>query len=341
MTDTATAPSVTRCDIAAWILTGCALFTILSAHLLPALLAGLFVYELVNVLTKVIHLSRLTGYKARVVAVAFIAAVVVTLLSLMIFALIAFFRTGNEGLPVLLTRMADILDDCRRMLPDWLTDNLPDDADSMQYAVVELLKEHAAAVKLVGTAAIRILTYILVGMVVGGILSLREARATHEYKPLAGALVERASRLSIAFRRVVFAQMWIAAINAFFTWLYLGVALPLMGVHLPLTKTLIAITFIVGLLPVIGNLISNTVIVVVSLSHSLPVAIGSLAFLVVIHKLEYFLNAKIVGSRIRAHAWELLIAMLVMEAVFGLRGVIAAPIFYAYLKDELVERGII
>ena len=39
-----------------------------------------------------------------------------------------------------------------------------------------------------------------------------------------------------------------------------------MGIHLPLIKTMIAITFLVGLLPVIGNLISNTVIVVVSLS---------------------------------------------------------------------------
>jgi len=36
-------------------------------------------------------------------------------------------------------------------------------------------------------------------------------------------------------------------------------------------------------------------------------AVGSLAFLVVIHKLEYFLNARIVGERIRAKAWEILL----------------------------------
>ena len=58
-------------------------------------------------------------------------------------------------------------------------------------------------------------------------------------------------------------------------------------------KTMIAITFIAGLLPVIGNLISNTVIVIVSLSHSLPTAAVALLFLIVIHKLEYFLNARI------------------------------------------------
>ena len=61
----------------------------------------------------------------------------------------------------------------------------------------------------------------------------------------------------------------------------------------------------------------------------------ALIFLILIHKLEYFLNAKIVGHRIHARAWEILLAMLVMEAAFGLPGVVAAPIYYAYLKGEL------
>jgi predicted PurR-regulated permease PerM len=39
--------------------------------------------------------------------------------------------------------------------------------------------------------------------------------------------------------------------------------------------------------------------------------------------------------QINARAWELLIAMLLMEAAFGLPGMVAAPIYYAYLKSEL------
>jgi len=104
---------------------------------------------------------------------------------------------------------------------------------------------------------------------------------------------------------------------------------------------MIAVTFVVGLLPIIGNLVSNTVIVVISLSYSLPIAVGSMLFLIVVHKLEYFINARIVGSRINAAAWELLLAMLVMEAAFGLPGVIAAPVFYAYAKAELVARKLV
>jgi predicted PurR-regulated permease PerM len=73
----------------------------------------------------------------------------------------------------------------------------------------------------------------------------------------------------------------------------------------------------------------------------LYVALGSLAFLVLIHKLEYFVNARIVGTQIRARAWELLVAMLTMEAAFGIPGLVAAPIYYAYLKDELKSRGLI
>ena len=92
-------------------------------------------------------------------------------------------------------------------------------------------------------------------------------------------------------------------------------------------------------MPVVGNLISNVVVVLVSLSVSPFVALGSLIYLVAIHKLEYFLNARMVGTQIEARAWELLLAMLLMEAAFGIAGLIAAPIYYAYLKDELSAVG--
>jgi predicted PurR-regulated permease PerM len=140
---------------------------------------------------------------------------------------------------------------------------------------------------------------------------------------------------------VVFAQIWISGINATLTALYLIVILPLFDIHLPFTKTMIVLTFVVGLIPILGNLISNTVIFVVSLSHSLVVALAAIGYLVVIHKLEYFLNARIIGSQIRAKAWEMLLAMIIMESAFGIPGLIAAPIYYAYMKSELRDKGLI
>ena len=87
--------------------------------------------------------------------------------------------------------------------------------------------------------------------------------------PLARALEARITLLGRAFRRVVFGQVRISALNTLLTGIYLAAVLPLFGINLPLVKTMILVTFLVGLLPVLGNLISNTVIVVVSLSVSL------------------------------------------------------------------------
>ena len=67
----------------------------------------------------------------------------------------------------------------------------------------------------------------------------------------------------------------------------------------------------------------------------------ALVYLILIHKLEYFINARIIGTKIHAASWEVLLAMLVFESIFGLAGLIVAPIFYAYLKLELKEAKMI
>ena len=186
-----------------------------------------------------------------------------------------------------------------------------------------------------GKESVRALVHALLGMVIGALVALRETDGESATTPLLADLAGHAGRFDRAFRQIVFAQVQIAAINAGITGLYLMVALPVFGIHLPLTKSLVALTFVTGFLPIAGNLISNLVIVVLSLAHSPGLALASLTFLVLIHKFEYFLNARIVGQRINAHAWELLVAMLVMEAAFGIPGLILAPIYYAFLKTEI------
>ena len=159
--------------------------------------------------------------------------------------------------------------------------------------------------------------------------------------PLGAALANRISRFDAAFRSVAKAQLEISAVNTVLTGLYLFVALPLFGTRVPLAGTLVALTFVCGLLPVVGNLVSNAFVVLLSLGVSPWVAVASVVFLLVIHKLEYFLNAKIVGVRIGAAIWETLVAMIVLDAVFGVSGLILAPVVYAWLKAELVERGLV
>jgi len=325
---------------AAWILAGAGLILVLRLDLLPALLAGMLVFELVHILAPPLS-RRLSRGWAKLIAVFLLSSLVVGAIALGIAATIAFLKSDVGSLSALLTKLAEIIASSRSTMPAWIVSQLPASPDDIRDALADWFREHAKEMQSMGKDAGRALVYALIGMVVGAMIALRKAAGSEPRGPLAMALEERVDNLGSAFRRIVFAQVRISLLNTIFTTIFLLVVLPTFGVELPLRKTLIAVTFIAGLLPVVGNLISNSVIVIVSMSHSLEVALASLAFLVVIHKLEYFLNARIVGRQIGSRAWELLVAMLVMEAAFGISGVIAAPIYYAFIKDELKGRGMV
>lgn len=329
-----------RAEQVSWLVAAVTLVAILKLHLLSALFAGLLVYELIHILAPLLQ-RRLFSERSRLAAVIVLATLVVGLLAIAIVGGIAFFRSEAGSLAALLQRMADIIDGARSSLPAWMVAWLPADADDLRQTLAGWLRAHSSELQHWGATAGRVSFHIVAGMIIGAMVSLREVSPSPTRGPLGRALAERALRLGDAFRQVVFAQVRIAALNTLFTSVYLLVLLPALSIKLPLTSTLIAVTFVAGLLPVVGNVISNTIIVIVSLAHSPHLALASLAFLVAMHKLEYFLNARIVGSRIQARAWELLLAMLVFESAFGLPGLIAAPVYYAYLKRELVDAGMI
>ena len=331
---------ITRSEYASWILAALALLFTLRLHLLPALIAGLLVYELVHVLAP-LFARHMTTRRAKAAAIVVVSLFVVGIVSTASFGIVVFMKGEGGSLSALLAKMADIIKDSRSTLPAWVVEFLPRNAQGVRDTLSLWLREHASELQLIGKETGHALAQVLIGMIIGAMVSLRDALGDAERAPLARALAERIFRLGEAFRRIVFAQVRISALNTFFTAIYLVGVLPFFGVHLPLTKTMIVVTFLAGLLPVVGNLISNSVIVIVSMAHSPQVAFSSLGFLVLIHKLEYFLNARIVGGQINAKAWELLTAMLVMESAFGIAGLVAAPIAYAWLKDELAALRLI
>jgi len=334
-------PAISRNEIIAWCLSAAALLLLLYLKLLAALIAGLLVYTLINALTPLLRTRMLWGDGPRLLAVSLIAGAVIALIVLLGVFISSFLRESNESIPALINRMAEIIEQSRDQMPVWVSENMPEDAEQLRITLVEWLRANAGVFQVAGTGLGRVLAHILIGMVIGVLLSLETVVTSPTRAPLSAAIAQRAVRLSVAFRRVVFAQLWISAINTLLTAIYLVFVLPMFGIQLPFTKTLIVLTFVAGLLPILGNLISNTVIFIVSLSHSLAVAVAALGYLIVVHKLEYFLNARIIGSHIRARAWEMLMAMLVLEAAFGIPGLIAAPIYYAFMKDELRGKGLI
>ena len=61
-------------DIASWLIAGVALFLVLPLHLLPALLAGVSVYELVQFLGRALKIVRIHDQHRKLAAVAIVAA---------------------------------------------------------------------------------------------------------------------------------------------------------------------------------------------------------------------------------------------------------------------------
>ncbi len=335
-------PDRARIDTISFVAALIALYAVLQLELLSALLAGLLIAQLVHSAVPVLNRFGITSNTlGKAIALILVAVIVVIVISFGVLAIYSWLIAGPDNLFFLVQRMAEVIDTARSFLPQWASDYLPKGIQELESEAAKWLRDHAWQLRVVGRDVGLFLAHTIVGMIIGGMIAFSRDIRSGEPGPLAAALEQRASVLGGAFRSIVFSQVRISALNTTLTAIYLAILLPAFGVHLPFLKTMIAVTFIVGLLPVIGNLISNTVIVLVSFSVSPIVALFSLAFLILIHKLEYFVNARIIGSRINARAWELLLAMLVMDAWFGIPGLIAAPIYYAYIKDELKLRGLI
>ena len=311
---------------------------VLYFHLLPTVFAGLAVHVLTVKLAQLLPVRW--GRSAHKFALA--AIVIGVMLGLLGAGLgLWSFMRGSRGMAALLSVVAETLDNLRRTLPPDIAEAIPPTMEDLRWQITVMLREHSHRISAAGMAGIRTFIHVIFGMVIGGMTALHHFDAIDRWQPFVAALYARTGALADAFDKIVFAQVKISALNTILSALYLMVVLPLCGVHLPMVKVLIPLTFIAGLLPVVGNLISNTAIVLISLGVSPGVAMASLVFLVLIHKLEYFFNARIIGGQVQARAWELLCAMLTMEAVFGLPGLIAAPVAYAWLKAELRARNMI
>ncbi|MDD4615780.1 MAG: AI-2E family transporter [Alphaproteobacteria bacterium] len=319
-----------------------ALIAVLPLGLLSALVSGLLVYNIIVFGAKSLCRNGVlpSNKIAKMVLFVTITVVVISLLIAGGVWFVSFISDGQESIVGLIKQMADVVASARKSLPGWIQDALPSNLEDWQTGIHEWLLSNARYLSVFGRDAGMFLVHVIFGMVIGGLAAMQSSDGFTP-GPLTEALRTRANCLCLAFRRIIFSQIRISALNTFLTFIFLTIVMPAIGFRLPLIKTMVLVTFIVGLLPIIGNIISNTIIFLIALGVSAGAAVSALVFLILIHKLEYFVNAKIIGTRISAHAWEVLTAMLVMDAAFGLPGVVAAPIYYAYIKNELAERKLI
>ncbi len=157
------------------------------------------------------------------------------------------------------------------------------------------------------------------------------ARDNNLYSECCAAISCRFATLYESFVTVMGAQIIISAINTALTAVFV------LAMHLPYAVVVIGVSFLCGLLPVVGNLISNTIVVGIGFTVSPKMALSALIFLVVIHKLEYFLNSQIVGWRIHNPLWLTLLGLIVGERLLGIPGMILAPVILYYVKLEAAK----
>jgi len=324
---------------AATVLLGGALLAVLWLGLLPVLVTGLLVYVLHRALLRQMSL-RLPNRWAHVAAMSLFLVILAAVIAA---GVIVFgeLRVGSPDGPLvrLAGLLADSVDRLRNALPPWMAEHLPESVDSLRDAAVAWLRDNSRQLRVWGAETLRVAAQLLIGLVIGLLASASASVPRADAPPFLAAWRHGLARLVRAFTGVMGAQVRIAAVNTTLTAIYLLVIVPLLGEHMPFARALVVLTFVTGMLPVIGNLLSNSAIVLAALVVSPTLAALSLAFLIAIHKLEYFLNARLVGGRIEAKTYELLAAMLIFEAVFGLRGLIAAPIYYAWAMGVLRDEG--
>lgn len=215
------------------------------------------------------------------------------------------------------------------------------DFESLKTLIIDSLKQEAHYLRGVARFAGNTTTtmaFIVIGIVAGASLFLNSKLdlypRSHKtknnlYSALTDEIAMRFRDFYRSFDMVMGAQITISLINTILTAIFVLI------IGLPNAALVIGLTFLCGLLPIVGNLISNTIIVCLAFTISLKVAIIALVFLVAVHKLEYFLNSKIIGDRIRNPIWLTLLALIIGERLMGVPGMVLAPVVLNYLRLEL------
>jgi predicted PurR-regulated permease PerM len=329
-----------------FLLMGIIIISSLFMNMIPMILSGFIVYMVIDKFHE--KLQNKTPFAKKIV---FWSVLMGTIFFLLFISSLVYwaFKSGShhirhEGVNGLLMDLEHVLAKIKDYLPSWISDYIPSSGYVVKDQIVNFLHERSKNILDTTNTSLRNIAKVIIGAILGliiGFSSMKKSFQQEDNPLLSHYLMSRIINFYTVFSQVFLAQVKIALINTAFTGIYLLLILHLFGIHLPYSKTITLLTFVFGLIPVVGNLITNSVILLISLSISFNVAMASLAFLIVIHKTEYFLNAKIVGHEIKTDIWEILMAMIVMEQLFGIAGLIIAPVLYGYIKLELKNKNLV
>ncbi len=311
----------------AYLIFAVALVGAAALKLSGVLLAALFSYTVLDLSHRLLR-RRMSEKAARWAAL----STFVIVAGALGWAVVAFARLAVVRLPEIVDRVLPALE---AVVRDY---GLPLPVEELREPRAYLLAtvaQNAAAVTSMGGVLTKGFFQVLVA-IVAAVLFFMIPRASVPSGPqlfdaLCREFGERARRFMDGFELVVGAQVLISTINACLTAVFL------VAVDMPYIPFLVLAAFILGLLPIIGNIFSNFIIVGAALTVSLAHAVFALAFLVTIHTIEHFLNSRIIGGRIQAPMWLTLLGIMVGEALLGLPGIVLAPVLIHYIRGELAD----
>ncbi|MFI4853243.1 MAG: AI-2E family transporter [Candidatus Makana argininalis] len=308
-------------------------------HLFTCFISGFFVYKIILFLTPSFLEKSLGVNKARLIIITIISLLMIFIFSIGIINTInclkfEIFQKNNFKFI-----NSDIFIIIKNLIPDYFTDFLPESTEKIKYKIFSLINSNLNIFRKIFDSFVNGSIMIFLGLILGSSVALNKPFKHNSY--FIKQLSKRIINLYDSFSNVVYAQIKVSFLNTILTTLIMLILFIFLKIKIPFIKELILITFIFGLFPIIGNIISNSMITISAFHISFIIGTIMLIYLIFIHKLEYFLNAEIVGKSINSKSWELLLAMIILKSIFGLEGLIAAPIYYAYLKKELKYNKII
>lgn len=314
-------------------------------HLIPALIAGLTTYTVIQGVENIFLTKLNIGKRSKLLATILISALIVVGLTYLSMAIVSWIQTIISDPNAIVESIQSILEKTMNDLPPSVHEYIPSNIQEIQNSLLAFTKEHMAVFQNIGKGTAHTLITILLGMIIGVFVAYSknkdDGKEQTPEKPFTIQFFETVHQYALSFKHVAVAQVAISIFNTILTTVLLTIIFPILDIHVPFVKSLILGTFLFGLIPILGNIIVNCMVVIAALSVSIFAGSLALAFLIAIHKIEYFLNAKIVGGNINATSYELLIVMVLFESIFGLAGLVIAPILYAFLKSTLKRLEII
>jgi predicted PurR-regulated permease PerM len=159
--------------------------------------------------------------------------------------------------------------------------------------------------------------------------SKNEAAGDSLLDVLGAELSQRARLFADSFEKVLGAQALLALVNA------VVVAAFVAATDVPYLYFLTLSSFILGMIPIVGNIVAAALIVGAALTQSVDHGAAALVFILVWHKVLLVLSGRVVGGRLKTSTWATLLGIVAGEVVLGVPGIILAPALLHYAREEL------